>query len=86
MSSCRLIRKIWQPLTNTITLRLVALSMIKKPGLSDPATMLVDTQECKLFIKDELRCGQLLVAIGRAWMESLTTDSVHGIPLGEGNV
>ncbi|GMN36381.1 hypothetical protein TIFTF001_042423 [Ficus carica] len=30
--------------------------------------------------------GQLLVAIGRAWMESLPTDTVHGTPLGEGNM
>ncbi|GMN57688.1 hypothetical protein TIFTF001_026786 [Ficus carica] len=30
--------------------------------------------------------GQVLVAFGRAWLESLPTDTVHGIPLGEGNV
>ncbi|GMN55391.1 hypothetical protein TIFTF001_024509 [Ficus carica] len=30
--------------------------------------------------------GQLLVAFGRPWLESLPTDTVHGIPLGEGNV
>ncbi|GMN62915.1 hypothetical protein TIFTF001_031987 [Ficus carica] len=30
--------------------------------------------------------GQLLVAFGRAWLENLPTDTVHGIPLGEGNV
>ncbi|GMN56304.1 hypothetical protein TIFTF001_025415 [Ficus carica] len=29
---------------------------------------------------------QLLVAFGRAWLKSLPTDTVHGIPLGEGNV
>ncbi|GMN31999.1 hypothetical protein TIFTF001_041669 [Ficus carica] len=28
---------------------------------------------------------KLLVAIRRAWMESFPTDTVHGIPLGEGN-
>ncbi|GMN30197.1 hypothetical protein TIFTF001_049596 [Ficus carica] len=58
----------------------------KQPGVSDPPTMPVDSQECKLYIFDELHGGQLLVAFGRAWMESLPTDTVHGIPLGEGNV
>ncbi|GMN67507.1 hypothetical protein TIFTF001_036568 [Ficus carica] len=58
----------------------------KQPGVSDPSTMLVDSQECKLYIVDELHIGQLLFAFGRAWMESLPTDAVHGIPLGEGNV
>ncbi|GMN47654.1 hypothetical protein TIFTF001_016839 [Ficus carica] len=29
---------------------------------------------------------QLLVTIGKAWMESLPTNTVHGIPLGEGNM
>ncbi|GMN47262.1 hypothetical protein TIFTF001_016445 [Ficus carica] len=44
------------------------------------------SHECNLYIIDELQDGQLLVAFGRAWMESLPTDTVHGIPLGEGNV
>ena len=39
---------------------------VKKPGVSDSSTMPVNNQECKLFIKDELHCGQLLVMIGRA--------------------
>ena len=38
----------------------------KKPGVSDSPTMPVNNQECKLFIKDELQGGQLLVVIGRA--------------------
>ncbi|GMN66311.1 hypothetical protein TIFTF001_035406 [Ficus carica] len=38
----------------------------KQPGVSDSPTMPVNSQECKLSIKDELRGGQLLVAIGRA--------------------
>ncbi|GMN57784.1 hypothetical protein TIFTF001_026885 [Ficus carica] len=58
----------------------------KQPGVSDPPTMPVDSQECKLYIVDEIHGGQLLVTFGRAWMESLPTDTVHGIPLGEGNV
>ncbi|GMN59243.1 hypothetical protein TIFTF001_028349 [Ficus carica] len=48
--------------------------------------MSVNSQECKLYIFDKLHGGQLLVAFGRAWLESLPTDTVHGIPLGEGNV
>ena len=58
----------------------------KGRGVSDPPTMAVDSQECKLYIFDEVQGGQLLVAFGRAWLESLPTDTVHGIPLGEGNV
>ncbi|GMN46111.1 hypothetical protein TIFTF001_015286 [Ficus carica] len=54
-------------------------------GVSDPPTMPVDSQECKLYIFDELYGGQLLVAFGRAWLESLPTDTIHGIPLGEKN-
>ncbi|GMN56138.1 hypothetical protein TIFTF001_025249 [Ficus carica] len=57
----------------------------KQPGVSDPPTMPVDSQECKLFIIDELQGGQLLIAIGRAWMGSLPTDTIHGIPLVQGN-
>jgi len=58
----------------------------KQHGVSDPTTIPVDSQECKLYIFDEIQGGQLLVAFGRAWLESLPTDTVHGIPLGEGNV
>ncbi|GMN45063.1 hypothetical protein TIFTF001_014251 [Ficus carica] len=58
----------------------------KQHGVSDLPTMPVDSQECKLYIFDEVQGRQLLVAFGRAWLESLPTDTVHGIPLGEGNV
>ncbi|GMN60973.1 hypothetical protein TIFTF001_030046 [Ficus carica] len=58
----------------------------KQHGVSDPPTMPVGSQECKLYIFDEVHGGQLLVALGRALLESLPTDTVHGIPLGEGNV
>ncbi|GMN40319.1 hypothetical protein TIFTF001_009550 [Ficus carica] len=51
-----------------------------------PPTMSVDSQECKLYIFNELHGGQLLVAFGRAWLESLPIDTVHEIPLGKGNV
>ncbi|GMN35080.1 hypothetical protein TIFTF001_042167 [Ficus carica] len=79
-------KRICQSLTNTIALRLVALSKKKKPGVSDPPIMPVESQEFKFYIIDELQGGQLLVAIRRARMESLPTDTVHGMPLGEGNV
>ncbi|GMN59825.1 hypothetical protein TIFTF001_028925 [Ficus carica] len=58
----------------------------KQHGVFDPPTMPVDSQECKLYIFDEVQGGQVLVAFGRAWLESLPTDTVHVIPLGEGNV
>ncbi|GMN60111.1 hypothetical protein TIFTF001_029201 [Ficus carica] len=40
--------------------------------------MPADSQECKLFIKDELQSGQLLVAVGRAWMQRLPIDKSMG--------
>ncbi|GMN32697.1 hypothetical protein TIFTF001_046618 [Ficus carica] len=58
----------------------------KQPGVSNPPTMLVESQEYKLYTVDELYGAQLLFAFGRAWIKSLPTDTVHGIPLGEGNV
>ncbi|GMN40068.1 hypothetical protein TIFTF001_009300 [Ficus carica] len=58
----------------------------KQDGVAEPPTMPVDSQECKLYIFNEVQGGQLLVAFGRVWWESLPTDTVHGIPLGEGNV
>ncbi|GMN27161.1 hypothetical protein TIFTF001_044084 [Ficus carica] len=58
----------------------------KQDGVAEPPTMPVDSQECKLYIFDEVQGGQLLVAFGRVWLESLPTDTVHGIPLREGNV
>ncbi|GMN22380.1 hypothetical protein TIFTF001_048984 [Ficus carica] len=58
----------------------------KQHGVSDSPTMPGDSQECKLYIFDEVHGGQLLVKFGRAWLESLPSDTVHGIPLGAGNV
>ncbi|GMN67300.1 hypothetical protein TIFTF001_036352 [Ficus carica] len=58
----------------------------KQDGVAEPPSMPVNSQECKLYIFDEVQGGQLLVAFGRVWLESLPTDTVHGIPLGEGNV
>ncbi|GMN21149.1 hypothetical protein TIFTF001_038570 [Ficus carica] len=58
----------------------------KQHGVFDPPTMPGDSQECKLYIFDEVHGEQLLVKFGRAWLESLPSDTIHGIPLGEGNV
>ncbi|GMN64212.1 hypothetical protein TIFTF001_033283 [Ficus carica] len=58
----------------------------KQHGVYDLPTMPVDSQECKLYIFDEVQGGQVLVAFGIAWLESLPTDTVHGIPLGEESV
>ncbi|GMN58009.1 hypothetical protein TIFTF001_027117 [Ficus carica] len=44
------------------------------------------SKECQLFIPDLVNRGDVLVAIGRAYMDCVPTDTVHGIPLGEENV
>jgi hypothetical protein len=44
------------------------------------------SKECQLFLTDFINGGEVLVAIGRAYMDCVPTDTVHGIPLGEGNV
>ncbi|GMN19557.1 hypothetical protein TIFTF001_039838 [Ficus carica] len=41
---------------------------------------------CKLFVEDPINGGLMLAAIGKVWMESVPTDMVHGVPLGEGNL
>ncbi|GMN40329.1 hypothetical protein TIFTF001_009560 [Ficus carica] len=43
-------------------------------------------KECQLFLNDLINGGDVLVAIGRAYMDCVPTDTVHGIPLGEENV
>ncbi|GMN20769.1 hypothetical protein TIFTF001_043164 [Ficus carica] len=47
----------------------------KQHGVYDPPTMPVDSQECKLYIFDEVQGGQVLIAFRRAWLESLPTDT-----------
>ncbi|GMN61068.1 hypothetical protein TIFTF001_030154 [Ficus carica] len=43
------------------------------------------SKECQLFLTDFINGGEVLVAIGRAYMDCVPTDTVHGIPLGERN-
>ncbi|GMN59926.1 hypothetical protein TIFTF001_029025 [Ficus carica] len=58
----------------------------KEAGPSDPKPMLNASKECQLFLPDLVNGGDVLVAIGRAYMDCVPTDTVHGIPLGEENV
>ncbi|GMN18907.1 hypothetical protein TIFTF001_042779 [Ficus carica] len=58
----------------------------KEAGSSDPKLMPNTSKECQLFLPDLVNGGDVLVAIGRAYMECVATDIVHGIPLGEDNV
>ncbi|GMN28449.1 hypothetical protein TIFTF001_041174 [Ficus carica] len=58
----------------------------KEAGPSDPNPMLNASKECHLFIPDLVNGGVVLVAIGRAYVDCVPTDTVHGIPLGEENV
>ncbi|GMN60776.1 hypothetical protein TIFTF001_029877 [Ficus carica] len=55
-------------------------------GPSDPNPMLNASKECHIFIPDLVNGGVVLVAIGRAYVDCVPTDTVHGIPLGEENV
>ncbi|GMN65517.1 hypothetical protein TIFTF001_034577 [Ficus carica] len=58
----------------------------KEAGPLDPKPMPNANKECQLFLPDLVNRGDVLVAIGRAYMECVPTDTVHGIPLGEENV
>ena len=58
----------------------------KGAAASDPKTMPNASKECYLFIPDLINGGDVLVANGRAYMECVPTDTIHGIPLGEENV
>ncbi|GMN65297.1 hypothetical protein TIFTF001_034361 [Ficus carica] len=53
---------------------------------SDPKTMPNASKECHLFLLDLINGGDVLAATGRAYMEYVPTDTIHGIPLGEENV
>ncbi|GMN27587.1 hypothetical protein TIFTF001_044144 [Ficus carica] len=72
-------------LINTTTSRLVALNE-KEPGVLDQQPTPNASKECHLFFDDSINGEDVLVAIGRAYMECVPTDIVHGIPLGEENV
>ncbi|GMN32498.1 hypothetical protein TIFTF001_044691 [Ficus carica] len=58
----------------------------KEAGASYPNPTPNASKECQLFIPDLVNGGVVLVAIGRAYMDCVPTDTVHGIPLGEENV
>ncbi|GMN64973.1 hypothetical protein TIFTF001_034041 [Ficus carica] len=58
----------------------------KEPGVSDQQPTLSASKECRLFLNDSINGRDVLVAIGRAYMECVPTDTVHGILLGEENV
>ena len=58
----------------------------KEAGPSEPNPTLNASKECHLFIPDLVNGGVVLVAIGRAYVDCVPTDTVHGIPLGEENV
>ncbi|GMN66875.1 hypothetical protein TIFTF001_035935 [Ficus carica] len=57
----------------------------KEADASDPQPMPNASKECQLFLTDLITGGDVLVAIGRAYMDCVPIDTVHGIPLGEGN-
>ncbi|GMN58848.1 hypothetical protein TIFTF001_027940, partial [Ficus carica] len=58
----------------------------KEAGPSDLQPMPNASKECQLFLIDLVNGGDVLVAIGKAYMDCVPTDIVHGIPLGEENV
>ncbi|GMN54133.1 hypothetical protein TIFTF001_023252 [Ficus carica] len=58
----------------------------KEAGPSDPNPMPNASKEFQLFLPDLVNGGDVLVAIGRAYMDCIPTDTVHGIPIGEKNV
>ncbi|GMN19646.1 hypothetical protein TIFTF001_039859 [Ficus carica] len=53
----------------------------KEAGLSDPKPMPNASKECQLFLPNLVNGGDVLVAVGRAYMDCVPTDIVHGIPL-----
>ncbi|GMN68123.1 hypothetical protein TIFTF001_037181 [Ficus carica] len=57
----------------------------KEAGPSNPKPMSNASKECQLFLPDLVNGGDVLVAIGMAYMDCIPTDTVHGIPLGEEN-
>ncbi|GMN62152.1 hypothetical protein TIFTF001_031241 [Ficus carica] len=47
---------------------------------SDSKTMPNASKECHQFLSDLINGGDVLVANGRAYMECVSTDTIHGIP------
>ncbi|GMN22784.1 hypothetical protein TIFTF001_040337 [Ficus carica] len=58
----------------------------KDADAPDPQPMPNESKECQLFLTDFINGGEVLVALGRAYMDCVPTDTVYGIPLGAGNV
>ncbi|GMN58417.1 hypothetical protein TIFTF001_027519 [Ficus carica] len=58
----------------------------KEAGASDSQPMPNASKECQLFLSNLINGGDVLVAIGRAYMDCVPINTVHGIPLGEENV
>ncbi|GMN40637.1 hypothetical protein TIFTF001_009860 [Ficus carica] len=58
----------------------------KDADAPDPQPMPNESKECQLFLTDFINGGEVLVALGRAYMDCVPTDTVHGIPLGAGNM
>ncbi|GMN61999.1 hypothetical protein TIFTF001_031090 [Ficus carica] len=58
----------------------------KEAGPSDLQPTPNASKECQLFLDDIINGGAVLVAISMAYMDCVSTDTVHGIPLGEENV
>ncbi|GMN47250.1 hypothetical protein TIFTF001_016424 [Ficus carica] len=58
----------------------------KEARPSDSKPMSNASKECQLFLPNLVNEGDVLVAIGRAYMDCVPTDTVHGIPLGEENI
>ncbi|GMN59774.1 hypothetical protein TIFTF001_028869 [Ficus carica] len=54
----------------------------KEAGPSNQKPMRNASKECQLFLPDLVNGGDVLVAIGRAYMDYVPTDTVYGIPLG----
>ncbi|GMN68349.1 hypothetical protein TIFTF001_037401 [Ficus carica] len=58
----------------------------KEAGASDLQPMLNTSKESQLFLTDLISGGDVLVAIRRAHIDCVLTNTVHGIVLGEENV
>ncbi|GMN51356.1 hypothetical protein TIFTF001_020513 [Ficus carica] len=58
----------------------------KEARPSDPQPMPNASKECQLFLTDLVNGGDVLIAIGKAYMDCVPTDTIHVIPLGKHKV
>ncbi|GMN51464.1 hypothetical protein TIFTF001_020612 [Ficus carica] len=58
----------------------------KEHGVSDQQLTPNESKECQLFFNDIINGEDVFVAIGRVYMNCVSTDTVRGIPLGEENM